>query len=297
MSVESDLGRLLATMSPEPRLGTYVFVVVTDRRNLPRVEVLASVDEPEGLTLVTTREDADRAGLGYDFVAGWITLQVHSALAAVGLTASVSTALADAGISCNVLAGYHHDHLLVPVERLDEALGVLRRVSARASTDHGRMQPPVAVRPARPEDAVAMARLAKAAYEPYVQRIGRQPAPMTADYTRVVAEGGSWVAERDDRLVGLLVLAPAKDHLSLENVAVAPDAQGLGVGRRLLRLAEEQARAECLPEIRLFTNEAMTENLAFYPRHGYRESHRATQDGYRRVFFTKLVPSARPRSC
>ena len=295
MNAESDLGRLLAAMSPETRVGSYVFVVVEDRHNLPRVEVLASVDEPEGLTLVTTREDADRAGLAYDFVAGWITLQVHSALAAVGLTASVSTALADAGISCNVLAGYHHDHLLVPIQRLDEALSVLRNVSARAN--HSTMLPPVTVRPARPEDAVAMERLAKAAYEPYVQRIGRQPAPMTADYPRVVAEGRAWVAERDGHLIGLLVLALAPDHLLLENVAVAPDAQGLGVGRRLLRLAEEQARAECLLEIRLFTNEAMTENLAYYPRHGYRESHRATQDGYRRVFFTKLVPSARPRSC
>jgi hypothetical protein len=71
------------------------------------------------------QEDADRLQLRYDFVAGWITLQVHSALAAVGLTAVVSTALADAGISCNVVAGYHHDHLLVPLERVDEALTVL----------------------------------------------------------------------------------------------------------------------------------------------------------------------------
>lgn len=130
MSGEQDLRLLLAGMQPQPRPGTYVFVVV-GRSARPDVQVLASVEEPEGLTLVTTREDADRAGLSYDFVAGWITLHVHSALDAVGLSAAVSTALARAGISCNVLAGYHHDHLLVPVERLDDALGVLRGLSGR----------------------------------------------------------------------------------------------------------------------------------------------------------------------
>nr|WP_269151213.1 ACT domain-containing protein [Spelaeicoccus albus] len=66
----------------------------------------------------------------YSFVAGWITLQVHSALDAVGLTAAVSTALATAEISCNVIAGNYHDHLLVPIDRLDDALGVLRELTA-----------------------------------------------------------------------------------------------------------------------------------------------------------------------
>jgi len=86
---------------------------------------------------------------------------------------------------------------------------------------------------------------------------------------------------------GLLVLEPAEDHLLLENVAVAPQAQGLGVGGRLLRLAEEQALARGLREVRLYTNEAMTENLAYYLRRGYSETHRATQDGFRPIFFTK----------
>jgi len=85
----------------------------------------------------------------------------------------------------------------------------------------------------------------------------------------------------------LLVLEPAEDHLLLENVAVAPQAQGLGVGGRLLRLAEEQALARGLREVRLYTNEAMTENLAYYLRRGYSETHRATQDGFRPIFFTK----------
>lgn len=68
------------------------------------------------------RHDADQTGLPYEFVAGWITLEVRSALDAVGLTSAVSAALTQAGISCNVLAGYHHDHLLVPHDRVPEAM-------------------------------------------------------------------------------------------------------------------------------------------------------------------------------
>ncbi len=85
------------------------------------------------------------------------------------------------------------------------------------------------------------------------------------------------------------MLEPAEDHLLLEDVAVAPQAQGLGVGGRLLWLAEEQACARGLREVRLYTNEAMTENLAYYLRRGYSETHQATQNGFRRVFFTKLL--------
>ena len=112
---------------------------------------------------------------------------------------------------------------------------------------------------------------------------------MTADYGRISRSGHAWVAEQAGGIVGILVLEPAEDHLLLENVAVTPRAQGLGVGGRLLRLAEEQARAHGVGEVRLYTNEAMTENLGYYPRHGYRETHRATQEGFRRVFFTKVL--------
>jgi uncharacterized protein len=83
--------------------------------------------------VVVARERADELGLSYDFAAAWITLRVHSALDAVGLTAAVSRALAHAGLSCNVLAGLHHDHLLVPAGRADEALAVLRELSRAAA--------------------------------------------------------------------------------------------------------------------------------------------------------------------
>ena len=121
---ERDLAVLLATMDPVVRHEAVV-LVGTD---LP-LPALAVIEEGEGTTRVVTRELADEHGLPYDFVAAWITLTVESDLAAVGLTAAVSSALADAGIACNVLAGLRHDHLLVPVDRRDEALAVLRALS------------------------------------------------------------------------------------------------------------------------------------------------------------------------
>lgn len=128
MSGETDLGRLIKSMKPVVRPGEFVFVSIDGPAD---ADTLAMVAEEEGRTLVVTRETADLRGWPYDYVAGWITLRVHSSLAAVGLTSAVSTALANAGISCNVLAGYHHDHLLVPIERVAEAVRVLQALGTR----------------------------------------------------------------------------------------------------------------------------------------------------------------------
>ncbi|WOP19455.1 ACT domain-containing protein [Raineyella sp. LH-20] len=119
----TDLGQLLATLTPRLSAAPVVYTVVDALPDGCRV--FATVRETEGLTLVLDRQEADRLGLSYDHVAALITLQVHSALEAVGLTAAVSTALAAHGISCNVIAGAYHDHLLVPWERRTEALTVL----------------------------------------------------------------------------------------------------------------------------------------------------------------------------
>ena len=113
MPGERDLRTLLGSMEPVLRPGAFVFVVVPDDALLDALAPEATIRESEGLTAVVRREHADALGLPYDYIAAWITLRVHSALDAVGLTAAVSTALADADISCNVIAGYHHDHLLV----------------------------------------------------------------------------------------------------------------------------------------------------------------------------------------
>ena len=129
MTGERDLQTLLASIEPVLRPGSFVFAVVADESMLADVAPEATVREEEGLTVVLPRERADALGLPYDYVAAWITLRVHSALDAVGLTSAVSRALADAGLSCNVIAGYHHDHLLVPAERGHEAVRLLRDLS------------------------------------------------------------------------------------------------------------------------------------------------------------------------
>jgi uncharacterized protein len=125
MSGERDLETLLTSVDPEVRPGAFVFVVVHDEAVLDALDPEATIRESEGLTAVVRRERADALGVSYDYLAAWITLRVHSALDAVGLTAAVSTALARAGISCNVIAGYHHDHLLVPADRAADALEAL----------------------------------------------------------------------------------------------------------------------------------------------------------------------------
>jgi len=130
MAGERELRRLLAGMRPRLAQGSWVVTSVENRTVPAGVRAFATVDEEEGLTLVLRRAEADAAGLPYEFVAALITLEVHSDLAAVGLTAAVSTRLADAGISCNVLAGFFHDHLLVPWERADEAVELLRGLAS-----------------------------------------------------------------------------------------------------------------------------------------------------------------------
>ncbi|MBK5110501.1 MAG: ACT domain-containing protein [Thermoleophilia bacterium] len=129
MMPENELSILLSEMRPEKRPGRFVFVELPEE-GIPGVEMPATVHEPEGVSAVLKEADADRHGLSYDFVAGWITLRVESSLSAVGLTAAVSSCLSEEGISCNVIAGLHHDHLLVPIERVDEAVRALEDLAA-----------------------------------------------------------------------------------------------------------------------------------------------------------------------
>jgi len=138
-------------------------------------------------------------------------------------------------------------------------------------------------------DALAVAECVRAAYAHYVARIGREPAPMTADYEALIGAGEVWLARAGERVAGVLVLRPRPPALLLENIAVAPDRQGEGLGRALMAFAEDRARAEGLAEVVLYTNEHMTENLRFYPALGYVETGRARQDGFARVFFRKAV--------
>ena len=130
MSGERDLDVLLRRASPRRVDGEYVFTRLDPGAEVPEgAHPVVTVAEREGLTLVVPRAEADALGLPYTFVAAWITLEVHSALEAVGLTAAFSRALADEGIPANVVAGFTHDHLFVPVARAADAVRALGRLA------------------------------------------------------------------------------------------------------------------------------------------------------------------------
>jgi ribosomal protein S18 acetylase RimI-like enzyme len=139
------------------------------------------------------------------------------------------------------------------------------------------------------DDLDAVEDIVRAAYSHYVRRIGRKPAPMLADYGALIEEGRVYVVERDGAVQGVLVLIPEETSMLLDNVAVAPAAQGLGLGRSMLEFAERAAIDHGYRLIRLYTNEAMTENIALYCRIGYSETHRAEENGLRRVHMAKQL--------
>ena len=129
MTGEMDLNVLIREMKPERNAGEYVFCVLDPKMNFATLNPLGWFREREGVTVILPKEQADELSLPYSFVSAWITLTVHSALDAAGLTAAVSHALAQAGISCNIVAAYYHDHLFVPSNDADRALAVLQSIS------------------------------------------------------------------------------------------------------------------------------------------------------------------------
>lgn len=149
----------------------------------------------------------------------------------------------------------------------------------------------VSIRAANPEDAEAIGAIVEQAFTPYIERIGVRPVPMDADYPQLIAAGQTWVADAGaDGVRGVLVLVPELDHLMLEIIAVHDDVRGLGVGAALMEFAEDRARELALPEVRLYTNELMWENLEYYPKLGYVEQGRFTVRGvFHRVMFAKKV--------
>ena len=144
-------------------------------------------------------------------------------------------------------------------------------------------------RPATLADRQAIEDIVRQAYSPYIARIGRPPGPMLDDYEALISDGRVFVIEAEGVIQGLIVLIPEKDAMLLENVAVAPEFKGQGIGRRLLEYAERSARAAGYRAVRLYTHEKMTENIALYTRIGYVETHRAEEIGLKRVFMTKQL--------
>jgi GNAT superfamily N-acetyltransferase len=148
----------------------------------------------------------------------------------------------------------------------------------------------VTTRRARASDSAALADVASKSYLPYVDRMGGQrPAPMDADYAGSIARDLVWVAEVGIHLAGFVVLVDQPTVTLLENVAVHPDWQGRGVGRLLIAIGEERARATGKDAVRLYTNAAMLENTSLYAHLGYTEVDRAVEDGFDRVFYEKRV--------
>lgn len=146
------------------------------------------------------------------------------------------------------------------------------------------------IRPAEPGDRAAVEAIVDAAYSIYLERIGKAPGPMLDDYARLIAAGAvSVLDDPDGTIAALIVLLPKPDHLLLDNIAVRPDRQGRGLGRRLIAFAESETRRLGYAELRLYTHEKMTENIALYRRLGFRETGRGREAGYDRVFMAKPI--------
>lgn len=129
MPGEKDLNKLLKTMKPKLNEGDFVFCTVNNLGSLSFNDIVLFFKEEEGITVVLEKESADQLKLAYSFVASWITLTVHSSLEAVGLTAAFSKVLSDAGISCNVVAAYYHDHIFVDKKDAAKAMVILNKFS------------------------------------------------------------------------------------------------------------------------------------------------------------------------
>jgi ribosomal protein S18 acetylase RimI-like enzyme len=139
------------------------------------------------------------------------------------------------------------------------------------------------------DDLAAVEAIVQSAYARYVPLMGQKPGPMLDDYATLIEAEHVYVLSDEGGISGILVLIPEEQAMLLDNVAISPDAQGRGYGRVLIAFAERMARERGLRAIRLYTNEAMMENVALYRRLGFVETHRAEEHGFRRVYMTKLL--------
>ena len=149
----------------------------------------------------------------------------------------------------------------------------------------------VSIRPAIIADASSVSACVCAAYEHYIERIGKPPGPMLEDYAQVIQQRQVMVAENGGNVVGILVLGKMDEGFKLINIAVDPSFQRQGVGKALLQFAEAEARRLGHETILLSTNEKMTENQALYSKIGYVEYDRRVENGYSRVYMRKKLPS------
>ena len=147
----------------------------------------------------------------------------------------------------------------------------------------------IVIRPATAADVPGVTRCVCAAYLRYIERVGKQPAPMLQDYAQVIGTSQVHVAEREQRILGVLELLVTDEGFLLDSIAVDPSAQGTGVGRKLFEFAEQEAKRHGFDSIYLMTNEKMTENQALYSRIGYILFDRRIVHGYPRVLMRKIL--------
>ena len=132
MPGETNLFLILSSLQPTINEGDYVFCAVKENFTVEELDALMIFKEEEGSTLIVRKETADKYNLDYSFVASWITLKVHSSLEAVGLTAAFSKALTEEKISCNVIAGFYHDHIFVAKNDGARAVKVLLELGEKS---------------------------------------------------------------------------------------------------------------------------------------------------------------------
>lgn len=126
---EKDLNLLLKSMKPILNDGEYVFYSTKNIDQIKSSDIVSLFQEKEGISLILSKETADKLNLHYNYVASWITLEIHSSLEAVGLTAAFSKALSEENISCNVVAAFYHDHIFVAKEDAEKAMNILLKIT------------------------------------------------------------------------------------------------------------------------------------------------------------------------
>jgi ribosomal protein S18 acetylase RimI-like enzyme len=172
--------------------------------------------------------------------------------------------------------------------RLDPAAATACYQPSRRAKCESSMPP--LIRRATGEDTARIGAIARAAYAKYVPRIGREPAPMVADFAAEVAAGHVVVIGTAGAVDGYMIAWPEADAYLVDNITIDPARQGEGLGRQLMDHAVAEARRRRLSAIRLYTNAAMTENLSMYAHMGFVETHRAVEKGFNRVYMRWTLP-------
>ncbi len=257
MQAKNDLDSLLKNLSPTLNKGEYVFVSLTGLDRINPDDIIAQFKEEEGITLVLNKEKADELRLTYEFIAAWITLTVHSSLEAVGLTAAFSTELAKHSISCNVVAGYYHDHIFVNTKDTQKAMDVLNSLST-ASKDHA-----------------GFARIERIEnYTDHLYKLLELADPDKAKINSYLETGKCYGIFVESKLVGAIVLDEIDpESIEVKNIAVKKTEQGKGFGKQLLHFTDNLSRNDGYKTIIIKTANSSINQLALYQKEGFELSH------------------------